>query len=157
MKKVSIGKLALSLMIPLLIGAIAGYFTTQAIPTWYTTLNQPSFNPPNSVFGPVWTTLYLLMGISLYLVWQLPKGKKRDRGLMIFGVQMVLNFVWSFLFFYFHTIGFALIDIIALWICIAMMIISFYKMKPIAAYLNIPYILWVSFATVLNASYFNLN
>src|SRR6478609_1559932 len=154
MKKVSIGKLALSLMIPLLIGAIAGYFTTQAIPTWYTTLNQPSFNPPNSVFGPVWTTLYLLMGISLYLVWQLPKGKVRDRGMMIFGIQMMLNFAWSFLFFYFHTMGLALIDIVVLWASIAFMIFTFHKLKPIAAYLNLPYILWVSFATILNTAYF---
>jgi benzodiazapine receptor len=156
MKNFSILKLVISLAIPLTLGAIAGFFTTQAIPTWYATLNQPSFNPPNSVFGPVWTTLYILMGISLYMVWRLTPGKERNRALLLFGVQMALNFSWSFLFFYFHEMGFALVDIIVLWISIAAMIVLFYKLKPIAAYLNIPYILWVSFATALNAAYFAL-
>lgn len=153
----SIAKLIISLALPLTVGAIAGIFTAKAIPNWYSTLNQPSFNPPNWLFGPVWTTLYILLGISLYIVWTLPPGKERNMGLIAFGIQLVLNFGWSFLFFYFKSPGFALIEIITLWISIVFMLILFYKLKPIATYLNIPYLLWVSFATILNAAYFKLN
>lgn len=153
----SIAKLIISLALPLTIGAIAGIFTSKAIPNWYSTLNQPSFNPPNWLFGPVWTTLYILLGISLYIVWTLPPGKERNMGLIAFGIQLVLNFGWSFLFFYFKNPGLALIEIIILWISIVFVLIFFYKLKPIAAYLNIPYLLWVSFATILNAAYFKLN
>jgi len=150
-------KLLVSIMLPLSIGGIAGLFTAQAIPEWYATLKQPSFNPPNWVFGPVWTTLYILMGISLFLVWRMEPGKLRNKAILVFLLQLLLNFAWSFLFFYFKTIGFALIDILALWVMILVMLFSFYKIKPIAAYVNIPYLLWVTFATVLNAAYFILN
>jgi translocator protein len=153
----SIAKLIVSLALPLTIGAIAGIFTAKAIPNWYSTLNQPSFNPPNWLFGPVWTTLYILLGISLYIVWTLPPGKERNMGLIAFGIQLALNFGWSFLFFYFKNPGLALIEIITLWISIVFMLILFYKLKPIATYINIPYLLWVSFATILNAAYFKLN
>lgn len=153
----SVAKFIISLLLPLGIGAISGLFTARAIPTWYASLNQPSFNPPNWLFGPVWTTLYILMGISLYMIWSLEPGKERNLALVSFGVQLVLNFGWSFFFFYFKTIGFAMIEIIALWSSIVFMLLLFYKMKPMAAYLNIPYLLWVSFATILNAAYFKLN
>ena len=157
MNTTSVKKLITSLTLPLAVGSIAGIFTTRAIPNWYATLNQPSFNPPNWLFGPVWTTLYILMGISLYMVWALPTGKERNIALLAFGVQLVLNFAWSFFFFYFKTIGFALIEVLVLWMSIVGMIVLFNKVKPIAAYMNIPYLLWVSFATILNAAYFNLN
>ena len=157
MKAVNIVKLLISIILPLSIGAIAGIFTAKSIPEWYATLNQPSFNPPNWIFGPVWTTLYLIMGISFFLIWKLESGRERNQAIVIFWVQMLLNFGWSFFFFYFNMIGLALIEILLLWITIVLMITRFYKLKPLAAYLNIPYLLWVSFATMLNAAYFFLN
>ena len=157
MKSNSIFKLIVSLALPLAVGAIAGFYTAKAIPDWYSTLNQPSFNPPNWLFGPVWTTLYLLMGISLYMIWSLEPGKERNNALVTFGIQLLLNFGWSFFFFYFKILGFALIEIMVLWVSIVSMIVFFYKLKPLAAYLNIPYLLWVSFATILNAAYYKLN
>jgi tryptophan-rich sensory protein len=157
MKATQIGKLIASVLLPLGVGGIAGMFTSQAIPGWYATLNQPSFNPPNWVFGPVWTTLYIVMGISFFLIWKLEAGKKRNQAIGIFMVQLLLNFCWSFFFFYFQMIDVALIDILLLWITILFMLVRFYKIKPLAAYINIPYFLWVTFATALNTAYFFLN
>jgi translocator protein len=132
-------------------------FTSAAVPEWYATLNRPSFNPPNWVFGPVWTALYILMGFSLFLIWKQKASKERKRAIFVFLLQQTLNFGWSFIFFYFNMIGFALMEIILLWMSIVTMLVLFYKIKPIAAYINIPYLLWVTFATVLNASYYFLN
>lgn len=150
-------KFIVALALPLLVGAIAGKYTTEAIPGWYNTLNQPSFNPPNWVFAPVWTTLYILMGISMFLIWRLPASPSRNKALAIYGIQLFLNFCWSFLFFYFKTLELALAEIILLWIFIALMLRAFYQVKPLTTYLNIPYLLWVSFATVLNGAYVYLN
>ena len=150
-------KLIISILLPLSVGAIAGMFTSQAVPIWYASLNRPFFSPPNWVFGPVWTSLYILLGISFFLIWKEKASKERDLAIKVFLVQMLLNFAWSFLFFYFNLIGAALIEIILLWISIALMIYLFYKIKPVAAYMNIPYLLWVSFATILNAGYYFLN
>lgn len=157
MNKSQIIKLFASIALPLSIGSVAGLFTAEAIPGWYETLNQPSFNPPNWLFGPVWTTLYLLMGISIFLVWRQSASKERNIAIFVFLLQLALNFCWSFIFFYFNMIGLALIEIILLWISIVIMLVLFYKIKPIAAYINIPYLLWVTFATILNASYYLLN
>ncbi|MEI8048117.1 MAG: TspO/MBR family protein [Bacteroidota bacterium] len=157
MKVNQTSKLIASLLLPLGIGGIAGMFTTEAIPGWYASINQPSFNPPNWVFGPVWTTLYIILGISLFLIWKLDAGKQRNQAISIFMVQLLLNFCWSFFFFYFKMIGVALADIVVLWVMIVVMQVRFYKLKPVAAYINIPYLLWVTFATALNTSYFFLN
>jgi tryptophan-rich sensory protein len=157
MKANQTGKLVASLLLPLAIGGIAGIFTSEAIPGWYATLYQPSFNPPNWVFGPVWTTLYIILGISLFMIWKLEAGKQRKQAILIFMAQLLLNFGWSFFFFYFKMIGVALLDIFALWIMIIVMLVHFYKLKPIAAYINIPYLVWVTFATALNLAYFFLN
>jgi len=124
---------------------------------WYATLNQPSFNPPNWVFGPVWTVLYILMGISLFLIWKLDAGKARNMTIFVFLLQLVLNFAWSFIFFYFNMLGLALFEIMLLWMSIVMMLVLFYKLRPLAAYINIPYLLWVTFATMLNAAYYFIN
>lgn len=105
----------------------------------------------------MWTLLYILMGVSLFLVWNSEPGKARDIAMIVFGVQLILNFAWSFLFFYFKELGWALMEIIAMWIAIVVMLIAFYQVRPLAAYLNIPYLLWVSFATALNAAYYKLN
>ncbi len=150
-------KLIVSLALPLGLGAIAGLFTAEAVPEWYALLNKPFFNPPSFVFGPVWTILYLLLGFSFYLIWSKPKSKIRTVSIAIYFVQLLLNFAWSFLFFYFHTIGLALVDIIFLMVSIVIMLILFFKINPLASYLNIPYLLWVIFATALNAAYLNLN
>jgi benzodiazapine receptor len=157
MKTLNIGKLVISIILPLSAGAIAGMFTARAIPEWYTSLNQPSFNPPDWIFGPVWTTLYIIMGISFFLIWKLAAGKERNQAIGIFLLQLLLNFGWSFFFFYFNMIGLALIEIILLWSTIIFMLVRFYKLRPLAAYLNIPYLFWVTFAMVLNAAYYWLN
>lgn len=157
MKTKQAAKLVASLLLPLAVGGIAGMFTAEAIPGWYASLKQPSFNPPNWVFGPVWTTLYILMGISLFMIWNIEPGRARNQAIGVFMAQLFLNFCWSFFFFHFKMIGVALIDIIALWMMIVIMLTRFYRLKPTAAFINIPYLLWVSFATVLNAAYFFLN
>lgn len=157
MNKSKILKLLASLALPLILGAIAGLYTADAIPEWYKGLNRPSFSPPNWLFGPVWTILYILMGTSLFLIWKQDVSKERNIAMFVFLLQLLLNFAWSFIFFYYNMIGLALIEIILLWISILVMLILFYKIKPMAAYLNIPYLLWVSFATILTAAYFILN
>ena len=157
MNKSQIFKLLASLALPLGLGAIAGLLTAEAVPEWYATLNRPSFSPPNWLFGPVWTALYILLGISLFLIWKQSESKKRNLAIFVFLLQLALNFGWSFIFFYFNLIGLALIEIILLWISIVIMIVLFYKIKPMAAYINIPYFIWVTFAAILNASYYLLN
>jgi benzodiazapine receptor len=145
------------ILLPLIIGSLSGFANGGSINTWYAQLNKPSFNPPGYLFGPVWTVLYLLMGVSLYLIWKSPEGKLRTNAFVVFGLQMILNFAWSFIFFYFRKTGCALVDIIALWIFILVMILIFYKINKLLALIQIPYLLWVSFATVLNASIWILN
>jgi benzodiazapine receptor len=157
MNKSTILKLIVSLILPLGIGAFSSLFTLDAIPGWYETLNKPSFNPPNWIFSPVWTTLYLLMGFSLFLIWKQGANKDRNRAILVFMIQLILNFGWSLLFFYYHQIGLALIEIVLLWISIISMILLFYRIKPLAGYINLPYLLWVTFATILNAAYYFLN
>jgi translocator protein len=157
MTKSQILKLIASVILPVAVGGIAGIFTADAVPGWYATLNQPSFNPPNWVFGPVWTILYILMGISLFLVGKQDRSKERNVAIFVFLIQLALNFGWSIIFFYYQMIGLALLEIILLWISIITMLFLFHKIKPLAAYINIPYLLWVAFASILNASYYILN
>jgi len=149
--------LLICILIPLAIGGFAGFATASGISEWYITLNKPSFNPPNSLFAPVWTILYLLMGISLFLIWKSPRGTDRSNALIVFTLQLTLNFIWSFLFFRFELPGWALVEIVMMWISILTMIILFGRVRKAAAYLQIPYLLWVSFATILNASIWHLN
>ena len=157
MNKIQILKLVVSLLLPLGLGAIAGMLTSQSVPNWFANLAKPPFNPPNWIFGSVWTALYILMGISLFLIWKEDASKIRRLAILVFMIQLLLNFGWSFIFFYFKMIGLAFVEIILLWISVIAMFILFYKIKPIAAYMNIPYILWVSFAMVLNGAFFFLN
>lgn len=134
-----------------LAGIFGAVFTTPEINTWYATLPKPALNPPAWVFGPVWTTLYLLMGIALFLVWeQLGKKKQASSVLSIFAVQLVLNTLWSILFFGLHSPALAFLDILLLWIAILFTIISFFCISRPAAYLLTPYLLWVTFAVYLN-------
>jgi len=150
-------KLSLCILVPLLVGSISGYFTSTSITTWYVTLVKPSFNPPNYLFGPVWTTLYILMGISLFLVLNKAKDLEKNKIFFVFSIQLILNFLWSFLFFKFQQLGLALVEIVLMWCSILYMIIVFYKTNKLAALINIPYLLWVSFATILTYSIYTLN
>ena len=157
-RKFNIPAFIINLAIPLSIGAIGAYFTASSVDTWYTTLSKPSFNPPNGIFGPVWTTLYILMGISAYLVWQKrAQIKQFPRTVAIYLIQLVLNLLWSFIFFYAHELGLALIEIVMLLVAIIINARVFYKIDQTAGLLFIPYILWVSFATALTYSIFSLN
>jgi benzodiazapine receptor len=150
-------KLLYSLVLTLGVGAIAGLATASSIGGWYATISKPGFNPPNWIFGPVWTLLYILMGIALSLIWKQPASLYRSNALWLFFIQLFLNFIWSFLFFYFHKIGLALVDIVALWIWIILTIISFSRLDKSAAWLLVPYICWVSFASILNGVIYHLN
>ncbi len=150
-------KLIISIILTVGLGSLGGLFTIAEIPTWYAGLNKPSFNPPNWIFGPMWTTLYLLMGISFYMIWKIPPSPARTQAIRIFVIQFVLNFCWSIIFFSMHQIGWALVEIIAMWVCILLTILQFRKLSTTAAVLLIPYLLWVSFASLLNGSIWQLN
>jgi tryptophan-rich sensory protein len=140
-------------------GAIGSFFTVESIKTWYVTLNKPSFNPPNWVFGPLWTLLYFLMGISLYLVWTTKEEPSywKKSGIVLFFVQLGLNALWSYVFFGMKEIGLALAVIVGLLMVLVMTAMRFYLVNKLAGRLLIPYILWVSFATILNLAILNLN
>jgi tryptophan-rich sensory protein len=151
-------KLFISIAITLLVGAIAGYFTTSGVNGWYAVANKPSFNPPNWLFAPVWTALYIMMGIALYLVWSKDTSKDiKQTALVLFGVQLALNFAWSFIFFYAKQPGWAFIEIIMMWVAILLTIWWFGKISPLSAWLLVPYISWVSFASLLNFYIWKLN
>jgi tryptophan-rich sensory protein len=140
------------------VGIVSAFFTTRAIPTWYATLVKPSFNPPNWVFGPVWTTLYALMGVALFLVWRAGLSSPGARAaLALFAVQLALNFAWSWLFFGIHQPGWAFAEIVALWVAIAATIVTFFGISRAAGWLMSPYLAWVSFAAALNFAYWRLN
>lgn len=141
-----------------LVGIIGSFFTVLAISGWYTTIQKPLFTPPNWVFAPVWTTLFLLMGISLYLVWEKGLEKKEAKmAVSIFGVQLALNIGWSFLFFGLQNPFLALLEIVLLWAAILATTILFYRISKTAGILLIPYLLWTSFAAFLNYSIWVLN
>ena len=111
-------KLFLSLAITLFVGFVAGFATASSIGTWYAGLNKPFFNPPNWLFAPVWTILYILMGVAFYFVWKLPETSKRNVALFVFVIQLAFNGIWSLIFFNMHKIGWALADIVILWVMI---------------------------------------
>jgi benzodiazapine receptor len=157
MKKSNTQKLVISIVATVGLGSLGGIFTIAEIPNWYAGLNKPSFNPPNWIFGPMWTTLYVLMGISFYLIWKLPVSTTRTKAIRLFIIQFVLNFCWSIIFFSMHQIGWALLEIIAMWVFILLTIVQFRKLSILAAVLLIPYLLWVSFACILNGSIWQLN
>lgn len=152
-----IGVFLASLLIPLAVGGISGFFTVSAIPGWYRTIQKPSWNPPNWVFGPVWTSLYILMGIAMFLIWTRPKSPLRQRALYLNAAQLVLNFFWSLIFFNLHAIGGALLEIGVLWVLIVSTMFAYNKVYKPAAWLLLPYIVWVTFATMLNGAIWWLN
>ena len=148
----SVGLLLLCIALPLLAGAIGSLFTMSSIPTWYATLNKPAFTPPNWVFGPVWTTLYVMMGISLYLIVSGGLGVAPVRqGVFLFAVQLVLNTLWSVIFFGMRSPFLGLVTILALIALVTATIFAFYRVSRPAAWLLVPYLCWGCFATALNA------
>lgn len=152
-------KLIIAIIIPLLVGAISGFFTSESVNGWFTYLVKPSFNPPNWIFAPVWTTLYILMGIAHYLVWNNPdkESQVKRTAIIFYFIQLSLNFLWSLLFFNLHQPGWAFIDILLMFGMILLTIIWFRKISAVAAWLMVPYLCWVGFAAILNYSIWTLN
>jgi tryptophan-rich sensory protein len=158
MKINNFAKLAAAITVSELAGVVGSVFTAPSIAGWYATIVKPSFNPPAWVFGPVWTTLFALMGIAAFLVWK--KGWERKDVKIALGIflgQLALNTLWSITFFGLHSPGGALIEIVFLWLAILATIIAFFKISKPAAWLLAPYILWVSFAAYLNFCIYALN
>jgi benzodiazapine receptor len=147
-------KFVISIGICLSVGFVAGMFTSTSVDTWYPSLRKPFFNPPDWVFGPVWTILYIMMGMALYLVWN-----SRDKKIAItfFILQLALNFLWSFLFFVLKNPLLAFLEIVLLLVMILLTAWHFHRISKVAGFLLIPYILWVGFASVLNLSIYWLN
>lgn len=150
-------KLIASIIVPFIAAGIGNLATIPNIPSWYAVLEKPVFSPPNWVFGPVWTVLYLLMGISLYLLWTQPSKRDKTKAFVAFGAQLILNTLWSIVFFGLHSPIGGVVVILALLIVIIVTMRYFWHFSKPAAYLLVPYILWVSFATVLNTSIALLN
>ncbi len=141
-----------------LVGILGTPFTISAIPTWYATLNKPFFAPPNWLFGPAWTLLYFLMGLAFYLIWKQGWQKKKNKiAGKYFLAQLALNFIWSPIFFGLRAPLIGLIVIVAMWTMIVITMKKFYPLSKPAFYLLVPYLLWVSFATLLNGAIVVLN
>lgn len=139
-------------------GLIGSYFTFSSIPTWYMGLIKPTFSPPNYLFGPVWTILYTLMGISVYRILELPKTKRgKKEALNLFWWQLFFNFIWTPIFFGARNLSGGLVVIVVMWFLILKTIRAFLKLDRVSAYLLYPYLIWVSFATILNFSLWLLN
>ena len=158
MKPRDIWKLVVSIIACLAAGAVGSIFTREAIPTWYATLEKPAFNPPNWLFAPVWTLLYIMMGIAAFMVWRKGLENRQVRiALIVFLVQLVLNALWSVAFFGLESPLFGVVVIAALWVAILFTVLKFYRISLAASVLLWPYLLWVTFAAVLNVSIWLLN
>jgi tryptophan-rich sensory protein len=141
-----------------LIAYLGSILTTPSIATWYSTINKPSFNPPNYLFAPVWTILFIMMGIAFFLILKDGRGNKFFRPAWLsFGAQLFLNVYWSFLFFFAHEPALAFFGLVSLWSMIIVNIYYFYQIKKTSAYLLFPYIIWVTFAGILNYAIWYLN
>lgn len=141
----------------LAVSGAGGAVTSTSVGTWYQTLEKPAFNPPDWVFAPVWTGLYLMMAVAGWRVWRAPASRRRRVALAAFGVQLALNLAWSFLFFGFQRIGAALVEIVALLAAIGFTTRAFWRVDRAAGALFVPYLLWVAYATALNAMLWILN
>ena len=151
-------KILLCILVVNLLGGAGAFFTMYSLKDWYPSLAKPPVVPPNSVFGPVWTVLYAMMGTSFALVWhRVPSGPSKRAALRTFLAQFLLNLAWTPLFFGAHLTGVALVVIVALWIMILLTILKFRPLDRLAALLLVPYLIWVSYATYLNAGYLVLN
>lgn len=151
-------KLLASLVVCQAAGFIGAVFTTPSISTWYATLSKPVFNPPNYLFAPVWTVLFIAMGVALFLIWAREKNNKEKKlAIILFFIQLGFNIMWSIVFFGLHSPLFAIFVIVILLALIIATTIRFFKLSEVAGLLMIPYILWVSFATILNIALYVLN
>jgi tryptophan-rich sensory protein len=150
-------KLLLSIILCEGVGILGSVFTIPSITTWYSHLSKPAFNPPNWIFGPVWTTLYLLIGVSLYLILEKNLKKEKNLILIVFLIQLFLNFLWSIIFFGMHLPMAAFVEIAFLWGSIVWMIVNFWKFSKSASLILVPYLCWVSFAAILNLTVAILN
>jgi benzodiazapine receptor len=151
-------KLVVSIVACQCAGLIGSVFTTPNIPTWYAALEKPFFTPPNWLFAPAWITLYVLMAVAAFLVWRKGLGEEGVKcALTVFLVQLVLNALWSVVFFGLHSPLWGMVVILALWVAILLTIIKFFRLSVAAGSLMLPYILWVSFASALNISIWVLN
>jgi benzodiazapine receptor len=151
-------KLVVSIVACQCAGLIGSVFTTPNIPTWYAALEKPFFTPPNWLFAPAWITLYVLMAVAAFLVWRKGLGEEGVRcALIVFLVQLVLNALWSVVFFGLHSTLWGMVVILALWVAILVTIIKFFRLSVAASSLMLPYILWVSFASALNIAVWVLN
>lgn len=151
-------KIFIGILICNAVGLLASSVTLPAIDSWYANLNKPPFNPPNWLFGPVWTLLYTLMGISAGAIWHVGFEKRNVKhALSIFGIQLMLNGIWSFLFFGFQSPLLAFIEILFLLVAIIFTIIRFKDIKPWTGWLLLPYLAWVTFASILTLSIYILN
>jgi tryptophan-rich sensory protein len=156
--KSSNGKFFISIIICLGVGSLSGYLTGSEMNTWFRTIQKPDWNPPGFLFGPVWTLLYLMMGIALWIVWKSEVTKlKKNIAILFFSIQLIFNFLWSIIFFKYHSPFYALLDIILLWLTIIITMFLFRPISKRAFYLLIPYICWVTFATALNYAIWQLN
>jgi translocator protein len=149
--------LVVSIIVCFGVAWVGSHFTVPSIGNWYSNLNKPVWNPPGWIFGPVWTVLYLLMAVAAWLVWRRFGLSGAAVPLAIFAVQLVLNLAWSIIFFGRNNIGMALADIVLLWLAIILTILAFRQSNALAAWLLIPYLVWVTFASVLNFSIWNMN
>ncbi len=152
-------KIAIALLVCLAVGYSASTVTRPSVESWYPTLEKPIFNPPNWIFMPVWTLLYILMAIAAGLVWDKIREQNEEvkKALLFFIIQLTLNAIWSYLFFGLKNTMLALVEIVLLWLFIYETYLKFVKINKTAGYLLIPYLIWVAFATILNASILWLN
>lgn len=156
MKLINAIRLVVAIVAVELVGVAGSFFTVPEVSGWYAALQKPALNPPAWIFGPVWTTLYFLMGISLWLVWK-SDAVKKGMAMRLFAMQLALNAIWSPIFFGAHATGGALAVMVLLWAAIGATILAFRRISAVAAWLLVPYILWVSFAGYLNYSIWMLN
>ena len=139
------------------VAAVGGLATTPNIPNWYASLAKPSWTPPDWIFGPVWSVLYLSMAVAAWLVWRQAGLAGAAVPMALFGIQLLLNTLWSWLFFGLHSPSAALVDIILLWTAIAATMVAFWRRSMVAGIIFLPYLVWVSFASVLNLAIWRLN
>lgn len=158
-KKGNLSALVILILLPIIGGGLVGFITSRNVSSWYPTLQKPAWNPPNWIFGPVWTILYGLMGWASWLIWQkrADQPKQVRSAQMWYGLQLGLNFLWSVIFFGFRRPDLALLEIVLLWGAILVTVVKFARIDRLAASLMIPYQLWVTFATALNAAVWWLN
>ena len=149
--------LAVVLVVCLGVGGLGAIATTPEIEGWYRTISKPTWNPPDSVFGPVWTALYILMAIAAWLVWRPAGFKAAAFPLSLFGAQLLLNVAWSWIFFGLHQPGWAFVEIVILWLAIVATTVAFFRCSNVAGWLIVPYLAWVSFASVLNFTIWRMN